>query len=69
MIPGYDDLTSHSNTLTELHTVAGLAARMVLAVRDNAALLPPELGALAQETEQRPSVARRLKELTAKDAA
>ena len=63
-ISSYADLLSHSASVEEVHELAAWAARVVLVVRDSGGLLPAELSRLVDEITARPSVARRLTELT-----
>lgn len=67
-IASYADLLSHSATVEEVHELAAWAAQVVLVVRDSGGLLPAELSRLVDEIGARPSVARRLVEMTAEAA-
>lgn len=63
-IASYADLVSHSATVEEVHELADWAARVVRVVRESTGLLPPELSGLVEEITTRPSVARRLNEMS-----
>ena len=67
-IASYADLLSHSAAVEEVHELAAWAAQVVLVVRDSTGLLPAELSRLVDEISARPSVARRLNEMTAEAA-
>lgn len=64
-ISAYEDLTSHSAAVEEVHVLAAWAAQVVTVVGESGSLLPGELLELVDEVAGRPSVARRLAEIRA----